>query len=89
MICFDPKQQVADGEIVFVEVKTRRTDSFGPPEDAVTESKRKNIAKAASAYLYEAKMEGAACRFDVVAINISGAEPVIRHIKHAFEEPGN
>ena len=31
-----------DGEIVFVEVKTRQTDDYGSPEDAVTDKKMRN-----------------------------------------------
>ena len=33
------------GSIVFVEVKTRGSDSYGPPELAVTEAKKKQIIK--------------------------------------------
>jgi Holliday junction resolvase-like predicted endonuclease len=38
------------GVLVFVEVKMRRTDFFGSPEDPVTFGKRKQIARMARAY---------------------------------------
>ena len=85
LICFEPDGDNLKGEIVFVEVKTRRNRSFGNPEEAVTLGKQRSIIKAASAYLYESKMEKAACRFDVVAIFLTDGEPLIEHFKHAFD----
>ncbi len=71
--------------IVFVEVKTRKKDGFGSPEDAVTSQKKKNIFKAAEAWLYERKMDGAPVRFDVVTIQKSQhTSPDIKHFEGAF-----
>ena len=72
------------GMLVFVEVKLRRSSSFGDPEDAVTPLKQRAIRSAARSYLSLEGCEGRACRFDVIAIDASGAEPVIRHLEDAF-----
>ncbi|MCC7240260.1 MAG: YraN family protein [Candidatus Brocadia sp.] len=62
IICYD------HGSIVFVEVKTRYSDIFGPPELSVTEAKRRQIVKVASQYIANKKLEGVDLRFDVVSI---------------------
>ncbi len=85
LICFDERDSVANGEIVFIEVKARTSRAFGFPEDAVTPAKQRNIIKAATAYLYESKLEGAACRFDVISVDLTKREPEILHLMHAFE----
>lgn len=67
-------------EIVFVEVKTRSSDHFGAPEEAVDEGKKKQIKKVAEAWLHERKMDGAPVRFDVIAI--VGPQDEQKRIKH-------
>ena len=85
LVCFEPHEHYElGGELVFVEVKARQGLAHGRPEEAVTWKKRRQIVKAARAYLYERKMEGAACRFDVVAIHIGSGEPQVRHFERAF-----
>ncbi len=84
LVCFAPWPDDAGGEIVFVEVKTRRGASHGEPEEAVTDAKKRSLMKAAEAYLYERKLDGAPARFDVVAIRWERDEPDIRHYPHAF-----
>jgi putative endonuclease len=76
-----------DGEdLVFVEVKTKRTRDYGPPEEAVDGKKRQKITRMALMYLAE-KGGGldTACRFDVVTVDLSGMIPRIRVIPDAFE----
>ena len=41
------------GVLAFVEVKTRSSDSFGAPADAVTAEKKKRIRKASYGFAYE------------------------------------
>lgn len=75
----------ADGPvIVFVEVKTRQSLSYGRPAEAVEKHKQKKIASTAAAYLCQHNLWDRTCRFDVVEVirNISGFR--IRHIRHAF-----
>jgi putative endonuclease len=55
------------GQLVFVEVKTRRTARFGVPAEAVTREKQRRIHGLAAAYVRETAARGR-WRFDVVAI---------------------
>jgi putative endonuclease len=57
-----------DGQIVFIEVKTRSTNKFGPPEDAVTGKKREHLLQAAECYLNEHSEALEGWRIDVVSI---------------------
>lgn len=71
--------------VVFVEVKRRANRTFGNPEEFVTEEKKKNIYKAAEAWLYERKMDGSPVRFDVISIVQQDNEaPDITHFENAF-----
>jgi putative endonuclease len=74
-----------DGEVlVFCEVKLRKSDTYGPPEYAITPRKQAQIKKIAEAYLYEFSIRDQICRFDVVAISMIDDKPEIRHYKNAF-----
>ena len=86
IVCFEPTRSNGHGgEIVFVEVKTRRGTTFGMPEESVTREKQRHIIKASRAYLYEARLERSPCRFDVVSIVLDGeSAPEVRHFKDAF-----
>ena len=56
------------GDIVFVEVKTRRNTLFGYPEEQISFSKKKRLGRLAQWYLqYRLRAERSA-RFDVVSI---------------------
>jgi putative endonuclease len=70
--------------LVFVEVKARRSKTFGDPEDAVTEHKRSQIRRIAEGYLFKKNIEEKACRFDVIAIQYHDGEVDIRHLENAF-----
>lgn len=56
------------GTVAFVEVKTRKDDRFGPPEEGVTRRKQAQIARVASYYLMEKNLTDQDCRFDVVGV---------------------
>jgi putative endonuclease len=73
-----------NGALVFVEVKARRSKTFGEPEEAVTESKQRQIKNVAEGYLFEHNIDDRECRFDVVAIDYEGNRTVIRHLENAF-----
>jgi putative endonuclease len=74
-----------DGSIVFVEVRTKAGETFGPPEASVTYAKRAKLLRAARYFLATHKMEDRPFRFDVVAIVLGQAgRPQIRHYKNAF-----
>ncbi len=54
--------------LVFVEVKTRRTDRFGLPAEAVTRDKQRRLRLLASRYLDATGARASSLRFDVVSI---------------------
>ncbi|MDT8412610.1 MAG: YraN family protein [Vicingaceae bacterium] len=72
-----------NNEIVFVEVKTRATDFFGSPEEAVTTAKQQHLINGANYYLEQNEIDLNA-RFDVIAIVLNKNKVVINHIKDAF-----
>jgi putative endonuclease len=74
--------------LVFVEVKTRRQQTFGHPAEAVTAIKRGRIARVASLFLAKSGWGEKACRFDVLEVVPVGAEFRVRHIPDAFR-PGD
>lgn len=55
-------------ELVFVEVKTRTTDRFGVPAEAVTPAKQRRLRGLATRYLADTGTRSPQLRFDVVAI---------------------
>jgi putative endonuclease len=76
-----------DGEtLVFVEVKTRKAESFGRPLAAVDRRKRHVSSRAAVRYVKRLRWRPAYFRFDVVEVIGSEGElhPVLRHIENAF-----
>lgn len=70
--------------LVFVEVKTCRSASFGEPENWVDFRKQQRIGRAAACYLQQHNLEETPCRFDVVAVTLKGPEAMVRHIRDAF-----
>lgn len=69
----------------FVEVKTRRSTSFGPPQLAVDQRKQEQLSRIALHYLKEKKLEGVKARFDVVAILLGPKGEEIELIRNAFD----
>ena len=77
---------VRDGEIVFVEVKTR-TDDRVDPLDAIDSRKIRHIANSANAYL-QCHDYPHNPRFDVIAVSgVPGGGFTIEHIIDAFDAP--
>ena len=74
-----------EGEIlVFVEVKTRSSDHFGPPEAFVTRQKEQLLVRAAHAYMQKSGHDWE-IRFDIVSILRAGPEDYqIEHLPDAF-----
>lgn len=74
------------GQIVFVEVKTRRTLRYGTPQEAVTSSKQINLRHAAVQWLAapEHRMPHHGVRFDVITVIVRGERPLLHHIEGAF-----
>ncbi|MDP3985698.1 MAG: YraN family protein [bacterium] len=68
-------------ELVFVEVKTRRSRAFGYPEEAVTKKKRQKIAGLIDRYLQIHRHRDVAYRFDVIAVEFLDEMPQITHLE--------
>lgn len=80
---------VDGSQVVFVEVKTRKSNHFGEPVEAVGYTKQKKLTKLALVYLKRQKLLDRSARFDVVGIIWpEGGEPEIRHYPNAFEAVG-
>ncbi len=76
LICQD------ENVLVFVEVKARRSNAYGPPESSITPAKQRQLYKVASAYLQQHPELECDFRFDVVIID--GTPPEIRYYPNAF-----
>jgi putative endonuclease len=75
-----------DGEtLAFIEVKTRRSQAFGPPALAVTIEKQRHLVKASQVYLAQRGKAHELCRFDVVTIEMQADTLRIEIIKNAFQ----
>lgn len=77
-----------DGQLIIVEVKSRSTEHFEHPKDAVTNAKIRRIVHATQAYIetFDIEME---TRFDIIAILPHENDFRIEHIEDAFLAPVN
>ncbi len=73
------------GDLVFVEVKTRRSTSFGFPSEAVDSRKQQKLILSAQSYLEARELGEISCRFDVAEVYVQNGAPVrVEIIKGAF-----
>ena len=73
-----------DGEtLVFVEVKTRSTADYGPPDRAIDAEKQRKILHAARDYTRRANINPERIRFDTVSI-VLDVPPTIVHRTDVF-----
>jgi putative endonuclease len=71
-------------QIIFIEVKTRSSTTFGQPEEFVNEAKQKNLKRAAEEYIYLMRFKGE-IRFDIIAIVFTKqGQYQVRHVEDAF-----
>lgn len=66
--------------LVFVEVKYRKSNDYGEPEQFVTTNQQTKILEAADEYIHQNNWNGN-IRFDIVAINAQGD---LEHFEDAF-----
>ena len=73
--------------LVFVEVKTRASETFGRPASAVNRKKRHLMSRGAVRYIKRLKNPSVYFRFDIVEVigSLDEADPIIRHIPNAFQ----
>lgn len=75
--------------IAFAEVKARKISPGDHPTDAIDRAKELRIAKSAMQFLKSKKLNHAACRYDVVAIqfDFESRMAFVEHYEAAFESP--
>lgn len=67
------------GTTVFVEVKTRLSEAFGAPEEAITRHKQCILRETISAFIATHRVR--LFRVDVIAIAPHGQKKMLRHLK--------
>jgi putative endonuclease len=72
------------GQLVFVEVRSRRHSRYGTPAESVTRTKQQRLLRTAAFYLQRRHLDQP-CRFDVVAILQAESEPQLEWIRDAFQ----
>ncbi len=78
-------QNKEKNEIVFVEVKTRTSDYFGEPEEAINRIKQRKLKNCASVFLkINKEFENCQVRYDSFAIVKLKDEIKVRHIEDSF-----
>jgi len=72
--------------LVFVEVKTRTSERFGYPEQAITRKKWMNLLNAIENYLMDHKQYECDWRIDVIAIQhlSPGVNPDLKHYENVI-----
>jgi putative endonuclease len=70
--------------IVFCEVKTRSSDRFGVPAEAVTPAKQRRLRTLAMLWLEAHPGTRGELRFDVASVTPSGEQPSVEIVEHAF-----
>lgn len=78
-----------DGDtLVFVEVKTRRTHTFGAPEESIDARKQAQLARLAELFLdAHPNLTFRECRFDVAVVDMTVLPPQVRLYRNAFYPP--
>jgi len=72
--------------LVFVEVKSRQTDTYGAPDRAIDQQKQFNLMRAAREYARHAEVPWNQVRFDVVNVVFS-TPPSVTHYRNVFGPP--
>jgi len=72
------------GQLVFIEVKARKTALFGLPMESINTRKQNKLRFVAQSYIKQYGMPKGGCRFDVISIILNKSQPDIQLIKNAF-----
>jgi putative endonuclease len=76
------------GELVFVEVRSRRGGRTGTALESVTAAKQLRVARVARYYLAAHGLADVASRFDVLGVDFAADPPIVEHVRGAFEVGG-
>ena len=72
--------------LCFIEVKTRTSNQFGTPFEAVSHVKQHKLSQMAFSYLKSKQLDDVLTRFDIIAVNwLSEDSAHIELLKNAFE----
>ncbi len=71
--------------LCFIEVKTRRSDKFGLPFEAISFLKQQRMIRTAKDYIHHKKIKDTQIRFDVVSVEAEQWLKYVNVIKNAFE----
>ncbi len=76
------------GQLVFVEVRTKRSKEFGTPEESITPAKREKLIQVATTYLQTYHALSQPWRIDVVAVELGpdGLPSRVELIENAIAE---
>lgn len=69
--------------LVIIEVKSRQTGEYGPPDRAIGQEKKVSLARAAREFARHAEVPWERVRFDVVNV-IFGTPPAVMHFRDVF-----
>lgn len=75
-------------DLVFVEVRTRRSVLYGTPEESTAAAKARKLVATAQEFLQAHDQVHAGWRIDLIAIRLDGNRRVqdITHLRHAVQE---
>jgi putative endonuclease len=71
-------------ELVFCEVKTRRTLRYGLPVEAVVPAKVRRLRRLAARWMAATRAHPRRVRFDVISIVLDGGVARVSHLRRAF-----
>lgn len=80
LVCRDGSRNT----LVFVEVKARRSEHYGPPSAAVSPRKQMRLVLAAEYWLSQLERPDVRVQFDVLEVTYNGGTWNIRHLADAF-----
>jgi putative endonuclease len=67
------------GDLVFIEVKCRRSSTYGTPEESISARRYDRLATAANEYMSRHDQQGCASRLDLMALEVGADGRVVRH----------
>jgi len=74
-----------NGQLTFIEVKTRTNNLYGTPESSITAQKRKHMINAAQSFLHTHMQFDHNWQIDVISIEANSSQnPIITHFQNAI-----
>ena len=72
--------------VVFIEVRTKTSDAYGPAYNSVTLTKQQQVKRVALGYIAEHNLVNTQFRFDVIGIILDPKtqQPQLDHLQNAF-----